>query len=933
MLKLERFVPVALEYNFLEVCSYWSQACHYNMPLPSLHPRGPARTPPFSPIRDRERPGNIRDRLHDRDRERGPLPPLERERDRALHSRDDRGRMRELDRVNDRDRIIERDRERERERGMAPSERMRESREKRERGRERYTERDRDREREQEREWRARMRVREPEREPGEITSFNRREEGEFEARDRRAPQMNPPRQQVGDSTRSLSPQRKRKFVPIVWDLEESKSGTKVSASQEAPPPSARSGPFSPIRQQHPRSSSSSSPPTPRNEDPDNLERNLASPQGSGRPPKTSPGMQTAGRVSSTPSPSGRKTEQTRSTGKVSASPSLTGHLVEQRLGRISSSPGISGRATEVTGSGGRISSSPSPSGRSVEPTQSFIMSGVAKVSTSVRGTDSDSSSPSSSDNERVSPAVMQKISERDVQSVDVHMQDVSRVSGTPDSEDALEPGQLLDSPMLVDKDEDRTPAPITIARSRWAEDTHSPEHNQSPKSRNQKSGSVGSDGQDRAPSTSPEPGEFRQEKVSNNVGKGSQDGEEYERELNKKELQELDEDSGSEDGNLQQPEVDIYPEETSPVLTGPQRRAIDMLKGCRSVDEFEKLNRIDEGTYGVVFRARDKKTGEIVALKKVKMEKEKDGFPMTSLREINILLSFHHPSVVDVKEVVVGNMLDNIFTVMEYMEHDLKGLMETMKQPFSQSEVKCLMLQLFDGVKYLHDNWVLHRDLKTSNLLLNNRGELKICDFGLARQYGDPLKEYTHEVVTLWYRAPELLLRATKYSTAIDMWSLGCIMAEFLAKEPLFPGKSVIDEIDRIFKTLGTPTEKIWPDFVNLPGVRCNFTKQPFNRLREKFPATAFAGRPTLSEKGFDLLNRLLTYDPEKRITADDALKHEWFREVPLPKAKEFMPTFPARSEHDRRVRRLMKSPDPLEEQRKRELRRGELGGGGLFG
>jgi cell division cycle 2-like protein len=177
------------------------------------------------------------------------------------------------------------------------------------------------------------------------------------------------------------------------------------------------------------------------------------------------------------------------------------------------------------------------------------------------------------------------------------------------------------------------------------------------------------------------------------------------------------------------------------------------MLQGCRSVDEFERLNKIDEGTYGVVYRARDKKTGEIVALKKVKMEKEREGFPLTSLREINILLSFHHPSIVDVKEVVVGSNLDSIFMVMEYMEHDLKGLMESMRQPFSQSEVKCLMLQLLEGTKYLHDNWVLHRDLKTSNLLLNNRGELKICDFGLARQYGSPLKPYTHLVVTLWYR------------------------------------------------------------------------------------------------------------------------------------------------------------------------------------
>ncbi|KAF3785348.1 putative serine/threonine-protein kinase, partial [Nymphaea thermarum] len=178
-----------------------------------------------------------------------------------------------------------------------------------------------------------------------------------------------------------------------------------------------------------------------------------------------------------------------------------------------------------------------------------------------------------------------------------------------------------------------------------------------------------------------------------------------------------------------------------------------NMLQGCRSVDEFERLNRIDEGTYGVVYRAKNKKSGEIVALKKVKMEKEREGFPLTSLREINILLSFHHPSIVDVKEVVVGSNLDSILMVMEYMGHDLKGLMESVKQPFSHSEVKCLMLQLLEGIKYLHDNWVLHRDLKTSNLLLNNRGELKICDFGLARQYGSPLRPYTELVVTLWYR------------------------------------------------------------------------------------------------------------------------------------------------------------------------------------
>ena len=179
-----------------------------------------------------------------------------------------------------------------------------------------------------------------------------------------------------------------------------------------------------------------------------------------------------------------------------------------------------------------------------------------------------------------------------------------------------------------------------------------------------------------------------------------------------------------------------------------------------------------------------------IRALKKVKMDKEREGFPLTALREANILLSMQHPNIVGVTEMVMGNSLDSIFMVMEFAEHDLKGLMETMTKPFTIPEVKCLMLQLL-GVSYLHDNWVIHRDLKTSNILVNNRGELKLCDFGLARQYSDPLRPYTHMVVTLWYRAPELLLGQRLYSTGVDVWSLGCIMGELLCKDPLFQGKT----------------------------------------------------------------------------------------------------------------------------------------------
>ncbi|XP_067872984.1 cyclin-dependent kinase 11B isoform X5 [Heterodontus francisci] len=329
-------------------------------------------------------------------------------------------------------------------------------------------------------------------------------------------------------------------------------------------------------------------------------------------------------------------------------------------------------------------------------------------------------------------------------------------------------------------------------------------------------------------------------------------------------------------------------------------------LQGCRSVEEFQCLNRIEEGTYGVVYRAKDKKTDEIVALKRLKMEKEKEGFPITSLREINTILKAQHPNIVTVREIVVGSNMDKIYIVMNYVEHDLKSLMETMKQPFLPGEVKTLMIQLLKGVRHLHDNWILHRDLKTSNLLLSHSGILKIGDFGLAREYGSPLKPYTPVVVTLWYRTPELLLGAKEYSTAIDLWSVGCIFAEFLTQKPLFPGKSEIDQINKIFKELGTPSEKIWPGYNELPAVKkMTFTEYPFNNLRKRFGAL-------LSDQGFDLMNKFLTYCPAKRITAEEALKHEYFRETPLPIESAMFPTWPAKSEQQRVKRGT--SPRPPE-------------------
>ncbi|EGC35136.1 hypothetical protein DICPUDRAFT_18522, partial [Dictyostelium purpureum] len=306
-----------------------------------------------------------------------------------------------------------------------------------------------------------------------------------------------------------------------------------------------------------------------------------------------------------------------------------------------------------------------------------------------------------------------------------------------------------------------------------------------------------------------------------------------------------------------------------------------------RPVSSYEKLGSIGEGTYGIVYKGRDKESGRIVALKKVKMEQEKDGMPLTSLREIQLLKELkYHPNIVNLIEVVVGSREDKLYLVFEYLENDVATLIDNINKPFKLSEIKCFLLQLLRAVEFLHSHWIIHRDIKCSNLLYGN-GSLKLADFGLSRKYGYPIQSITPNVVTLWYRSPELLLGLEKYSTAVDLWSVGCIFGELCIGRPLIAGSNDIDQITRMFRLLGSPNDSIWPDYSNIPNAKLlNIPYQPYSNIKERVP--------NLSMNGYNLLNKLLTFDPNKRISASEALKHPFFFESPFPQSIDMMPNFP---------------------------------------
>ncbi|KAB1281253.1 Cyclin-dependent kinase 7 [Camelus dromedarius] len=230
----------------------------------------------------------------------------------------------------------------------------------------------------------------------------------------------------------------------------------------------------------------------------------------------------------------------------------------------------------------------------------------------------------------------------------------------------------------------------------------------------------------------------------------------------------------------------------------------------------YEKLDFLGEGQFATVYKARDKNTNQIVAIKKIKLghrSEAKDGINRTALREIKLLQELSHPNIIGLLDAF-GHK-SNISLVFDFMETDLEVIIKDNSLVLTPSHIKAYMLMTLQGLEYLHQHWILHRDLKPNNLLLDENGVLKLADFGLAKSFGSPNRAYTHQVVTRWYRAPELLFGARMYGVGVDMWAVGCILAELLRRVPFLPGDSDLDQLTRIFETLGTPTEEQWPAIV----------------------------------------------------------------------------------------------------------------------
>lgn len=295
------------------------------------------------------------------------------------------------------------------------------------------------------------------------------------------------------------------------------------------------------------------------------------------------------------------------------------------------------------------------------------------------------------------------------------------------------------------------------------------------------------------------------------------------------------------------------------------------------TMDRYQKIEKLGEGTYGIVYKAQNKVTQDIVALKRIRLDNEDEGVPCTAIREISLLKELHHPNIVRLLDVL--HTEKKLTLVLEYMDSDLKKYCDASGQ-LDTVAVQSFMYQLIRGIAYCHDKRVLHRDLKPQNLLISKNRELKLSDFGLARAYGIPVRSYSHEVVTLWYRAVDVLLGSRVYDTSIDLWSVGCIMGEICQEggaKPLFPGTSVRDQLQLIFTAMGT-----------VPRVDALTKLSDYDRvvvqdlqLGDLQPVPLTELFPRLNDAGRDLISQLLCMDPERRIAAKDALQHPYFANI----------------------------------------------------
>lgn len=284
----------------------------------------------------------------------------------------------------------------------------------------------------------------------------------------------------------------------------------------------------------------------------------------------------------------------------------------------------------------------------------------------------------------------------------------------------------------------------------------------------------------------------------------------------------------------------------------------------------------LGEGMYGTVYKAVALSTGELVALKKMRIDVEDEGIPATAVREISLLKEAKHPNVIDLLDVYVTPTRSMLYLVFELSDMDLRVFMKK-NGAFEGLELKEASFQVVKGVAFCHNHRILHRDLKPQNLLIDiATGRIKLADFGLARTYAVPLKTYTHDVVTLWYRAPEILLGIRTYGTPVDVWSLGCIIAELATCEALFPGDSEVDTIFKIFQRVGTPNEEVWPGVTTLSHFKRTFPKWQGNNL-----ADLQESAPSLGAPGVQLLQNTLLCDPVGRSSAQRMLSHEWFQDV----------------------------------------------------